>query len=385
MKKRRNSRKRSSSGLMGTGGLFLHLIRLFVGFVFVFSGFVKAVDPKGTVYKIEDYLTAFGGFFENLVMLAFPAAMLLILIEVLIGLMLLFQVRFVLTAWVTFAFMMIVTPLTLYIALNNPVTDCGCFGDALLLTNWQTFSKNVVFLLMTIVLLIWQKKFSSIYLIVIEWVMVGFFAVAGIAFMIYNLNHEPILDFRPYKKGTNIIEAMKIPEGAKTDSTIVKFVYEKGGVKKVFELTNLPDSTWKFVDQQTEVIRKGYVPPIHDFVILSTTFDDVTQEILNYEGKTCLIVIPDLNETSEKGMMKISSLIQEVKDKSFRVFALTSSPNDDIPVFKNRYKLDVTFFKMDKITLKTMMRSSPGVMYLDNGTIKGKWHWSDYRVRERKD
>lgn len=385
MKKRRTKKYRSTSGLIGTSGLMLHLTRLFVGFVFVFSGFVKAVDPKGTVYKIEDYLTAFGGFFDNLVMLAYPAAITLILIELLIGLMLLFQVRFVLTSWLAFAFMLIMTPLTLYIALNNPVTDCGCFGDALVLTNWQTFSKNVVFLLMTIVLLIWQKRFNSVYLVVIEWVMVGLFAIAGIVFMIYNLNHEPILDFRPYKKGTNIIEAMKIPDGAPTDSTVVNFIYEKEGVRKTFELTSLPDSTWKFIDQQTKIVRKGYVPPIHDFVILTPDYNDVTQEILNYEGKTCLIIIPDLNETSEKGIEKISSQIKEIKQKSFRIFALTASPNDDIIPFKNKFDLDISFYKMDKITLKTMMRSTPGIIYLDNGTIKGKWHWQDYRVRERKD
>lgn len=364
---------------MGAGSLLLHLSRLLLGAVFVFSGFVKAVDPLGTVYKIEDYLTAFGGFFSEILFIAYPAAFILILVELLIGLNLVFQVHFRLTAWVGFVFMLAVTPLTLYIALKNPVSDCGCFGDAIKLTNWQTFFKNVILFVLALILLILNKRFQKIYLPHIEWVMIALFAVSGLGFMIYNLNHLPLLDFRPYKVGVNIPEAMAIPEGAPADEYEYNFTYEKNGVRKNFSDPNhLPDSTWIFISQETKLISEGYRPPIHDFSILTAEFEDMTNEVLNYNGTTYLIVMYDLAKSSEKGIEKIKTFAKEKQTSGgIKVYVLTASSTQEIQNFKVKQGLNLPFYKTDPITLKTMIRANPGVMQLVNGTIKGKWNWRE--------
>ncbi|MEA4935968.1 MAG: DoxX family protein [Paludibacter sp.] len=367
---------RSSSNLMGVNSVLLHMSRLLMGAVFVFSGFVKAVDPLGTIYKIEDYLTAFGGFFSEILFIAYPAAFILILVELLIGLNLVFQVRFRLTAWVGFVFMLAVTPLTLYIALKNPVSDCGCFGDAVKLSNWQTFYKNVVLFVLALILVILNKKFQKVYLPHIEWVMMIVFAVSGLGFMIYSLIHLPVLDFRPYKIGVNISEAMQIPQGAPADVYKYNFIYEKNGVRKNFSDPNhLPDSTWTFISQETMLVSEGYRPPIHDFSILTAEFEDKTNEILSYEGTTYLIIMYDLAKSSEKGIEKIKIFVEEKQiNEGVKVYALTASSTHEIQDFKTKYGLNFPFYKTDPVTLKTMIRANPGVMQLVNGTIKGKWN-----------
>jgi uncharacterized membrane protein YphA (DoxX/SURF4 family) len=366
---------------MGANSILLHANRLLIGFVFVFSGFVKAVDPLGTVYKIEDYLTAFGGFFADITIVAFPVAFLLILVELLIGLNLVFQVRFKLTAWLAFAFMLIVAPLTLYIALYNPVSDCGCFGDALKLTNWQTFYKNVFFFLFTLSLLILNRRFQKIYLPKVEWVMIGVFAVSSFGFMVYNLRHLPVIDFRPYKIGVNIPEAMKVPEGATVDVYEYNFIYEKDGIRKIFsDLNQLPDSTWTFVSQETKLIIEGDKPAIHDFSILTAEFEDITNEILGYEGTTYFVIMYDLNKTSEKGIENVKAFIEEKqKQQGVKIFALTASSVSEVQEFKTKYGLSFPFYKTDPITLKTMIRANPGVMKLVDGKVKDKWNYRELK------
>ncbi len=359
---------------MGTQKVFLHAIRLLIGFVFVFSGFVKAVDPLGTVYKIEDYLIAFGGILVNLTVVAYPVAFLLIALEFLIGLNMVFQVRLKLSVLLAFLFMLIMTPLTLYTAIYNPVTDCGCFGDALKLTNWQTFNKNVLFFILTLILLIFNRQFQRIFLPQIERVMISLFVVIISGLMLYNLSHLPILDFRPYKVGVNIPEAMSIPAGAPTDVYEYHFIYEKDSFKQAFPLDQLPDSTWKFVSQESKLIVEGFKPPIHDFFILNSEFEDVTDKILSYKGKTYLLIVYDVHKASEKGMKKINELISKINDSSVRVYALTASTTQDVQEFKQKHGLQFPFYKVDPITLKTIIRANPGLVLIENGTIKGKWN-----------
>ena len=363
-----------TTALMGTQKVFLHAIRLLIGLVFVFSGFVKAVDPLGTVYKIEDYFVAFGGVLVNLTVIAYPVAFLLIALEFLIGLNLIFQVRLKLSVLVAFLFMLLMTPLTLYIAIYNPVTDCGCFGDALKITNWQTFNKNVLFFILTLILIIFRKQFQKIFLPQIERVLVSLFMVIIFGFMLYNLTHLPLLDFRPYQVGVNIPEAMSIPEGAPTDVYEYNFIYEKDSSKQSFSLDQLPDSSWTFVSQESKLVVEGYKPPVHDFQILNSEFEDVTDMILSYKGKTYLLIVYDVHKASEKGMRKFNEFISKITDPSIRIYALTASSTEDTQEFKQKHGLSFPFYKVDPITLKTMIRANPGVMQLENGTIKAKWN-----------
>jgi len=358
----------------------MHISRILLAIVFIFSGFVKVIDPLGLTYKIEDYFTAFGGFFSNLTFLALPGGIILPVIELVIGLNLLFMIKLRLTSILALIFMLVMTPLTLYIAIYNPVTDCGCFGDALVISNWQTFYKNIVFLVLSIVLIITLRGKNPMLLPHIEWIVVSAFAIFGIALSLHCLNHLPLIDFRPYKIGVNIPDAMIIPEDAPKEKSTVTFIYEKDGLQKEFTLENYPkgDSTWKFIDQKTTVISKGYEAPIHNFTMVNSSFEDITEDVIYYAGSTYLLIMYDLNKTSEKGAKKAQEIYEKYKNTTVRFYALTASSDDQIAAFKEKTGVSYPFCKTDPITLKTIIRANPGLVLIKKGTVQKKWHWRDF-------
>jgi len=383
--------------------------RTLLAFTFLFSGFVKAVDPLGTVYKIEDYLTAFGGIFTSLLPLATLAAVLLILTEWTLGVMLLLNVRTQLTAWLSLAFYAVMTPLTLYIALTNPITDCGCFGDALVISNWQTFGKNVVLTALAVVLLCTKKHIPQTF---VWWAELGIvligIALAG-GLMLYTHFHLPIIDFRPYKTGNNIPELMEIPDGAPTDEYAITLIYEKDGVEQEFTLQDYPrgDSTWRFVDQQSKLIKKGYEPPIHDFELVNYEGEEVTYDLLEMD-KAVLVVMYDLQKTDLTQVGKVVQLGIDAEEQAVPFRILTSATDEQIWDFIDAHRelllangiaaCDPTmdpeeaaafndellshwrmlFLTGDGIMLKTIVRANPGVFVIENGTITDK-----YNIRNR--
>ncbi len=377
--KKRSNKQAAIEAVQKSVPVLTLICRLILGLVFVFSGFVKVIDPLGLTYKIEDYLTAFGGFFSNFSFLALPLGVALPVLELVIGLNLLFKIKYRLTSILAMFFMLVMTPLTLYIALYNPVTDCGCFGDALVITNWQTFFKNVVLIILAFILLINTSQHKPMFLARIEWAIVTFFVGIGVALAVCSYNHLPLIDFRPYKIGVNIPEAMMVPEDAAADVYATTFIYEKEGVKKEFTLENYPknDSTWTFVDQKTVLVSTGYKAPIHDFSIVNAAFDDITEEVIYNPGATYLLVMYDLNKASEEGAIIAEKFYQQYKNSTTRFYALTASGDDDVKAFVAKTKVTYPFCKTDPITLKTMIRANPGLILIKNGTITGKWHWRD--------
>lgn len=352
--------------------------RTLLALTFLFSGFVKAVDPLGTVYKIEDYLKAFGGFFTDLLPLAEVAAIILISAELILGACMLFNVRTPWTSWLSLLFYLVMTPLTLWIALTNPVSDCGCFGDALVLTNWQTFWKNIVLLTLVIILLICRKAIPQTFVWQAELgiALITFFA--GFGLMEYTYHHLPIMDFRPYKIGNNIPELMEIPEDAEPDVYETTLIYSKDGVEQEFTLDNYPkgDSTWHFVDQRSVLVKKGYEAPIHDFEILTMEFDDITYDILDSEEPVTLVAMYDLHKTDREQLDKLKQLIAEHPSN---LYFLTGSGEDDIWAFAEELGLDEEqtehlFCTIDPVTLKTIVRANPGVFVVQNGTIIDKYN-----------
>ena len=366
--------------LKPTGMILLHLFRLVFGAVFVFSGFVKAVDPYGLAYKIEDYLSAFGWSNPMFYHLAMPLAVLLPVLELLLGLMIFLQVNIRWAVVPGLIFMLLVTPLTWYIAVNNPVTDCGCFGDALVITNWQTFYKNIILLFAILILQIFRKKFRELFRPGASVILTILFATAGIVVAVYSVRHEPLIDFRPYKTGVNILHEMQIPDNAPKDEYNTTFIYQKDGLQKEFTLENYPanDSTWQFVDQKTTLVKKGFVPPIHDFAIVTENHDDLTYEVLQYEKYTYLLIMYQLDKASVEGAKAAEKIYQQYKNSSTRFYALTASTEEQIVSFRKANGITYPFAKTDPVTLKTMMRSNPGLILLKNGVIKGKWSWRDF-------
>lgn len=375
---------------MKTKSILGHIARLLLGLVFIFSGAVKAIDPLGTTYKIEDYLKAFGGWFTDLMPLAEPAAICLIAVELLLGICLLLNVRTQLTSWLTLIFYLVMTPLTLYIALTNPISDCGCFGDALVLTNWQTFYKNVVLLVLVITLLACRKAIYPTFVWQAELGIASIALILAGGFMYYNLSHLPVVDFRPYKIGNNIPELMEFPDDAEPDQYEIKFVYEKDGVEQEFDLSNYPknDSSWTFVRQNSRLIKKGYEPPIHDFEILTMDYEDITYDILESEAPVTLVVMYDLNKTDRKVLEQVTQRYHDCLDREESFYILTGAGEEDIENFcyevekDNESNMltpfnhpDAVFCTCDPVTLKTIVRANPGAIVVKNGTIIDKFRF----------
>ena len=457
-----------------------NVCRFLLAASFIFSGFVKAVDPLGFQYKIQDYLTAFGviSWFPSF----FPllGGIILSAIEFSIGIFLFFGIKKTISTTLALVLMIFMTPLTLYLAIFDPVSDCGCFGDAWVLTNWETFAKNIVLLLAAIATFQWRKMLIRFVTRKMEWLISLYTIFFVFTLSFYCLDRLPVLDFRPYKIGQNIMKGMSIPEGAKPsvyesvfilekngekkeftldnypDSTwtfvdthtilkekgyepsihdfsrkmewlislytiffvftlsfycldrlpvldfrpykigqnIMKgmsipegakpsvyesvFILEKNGEKKEFTLDNYPDSTWTFVDTHTILKEKGYEPSIHDFSMMDmSTGDDITEDVLTDMGYTFLLVAHRIEEADDSNIDLINEIYDYSVEHGYRFYCLTSSPEEQIELWKDKTGAEYPFCQMDDITLKTMIRSNPGLMLIKNGTILNKWSDED--------
>ncbi len=352
------------------------LARILAGAVFIFSGFVKGIDLTGSAIKFTEYFQAFHlGFLSPL---SFPLAFLFPALEFMIGISLVFNLRPRAGVWGFLLFMGFFTPLTLILALFDPVSDCGCFGDALVFTNWQTFYKNVVLLALAIYLFVERKHLGSV------WppqtslgLLIIFFAVFT-TLSVYSYRHLPLIDFRPYRTGTNIPESMIIPEDAPHDVYNTVLIYEKDGIQKEFTPDNIPwqDTTWKFVDQKTTLIKKGYTPPIHDFSLTLRDGTDITDQVLSDRGYTFLLVSPDFEKADTGGLQKALNLYEWCRGKNISFYTVTASP-PEAALKRFRAPYPIPWATMDETTCKTIIRSNPGLVLIKEGTILGKWSYRD--------
>ena len=351
-----------------------NISRFIVGIVFIFSGFVKAIDPLGSMYKFIDYFEAFG--MDFLSFLALPLAILLSALEFGIGFSLLFSTKKKITIWALSLFMVFFTILTFILAIYNPVTDCGCFGDAIIMTNWQTFGKNVILMVFTALLFYNRNNYEIEWTNKKQWAFVSLPLLFSIFLSIYCYRNLPIIDFRPYSVGTYIPEKMIIPDNAPKAKYETILVYQKNGKQEKFTLENLPDSTWKWVSTENILISEGYVPPpIHDFTIQTIMGNDIAEIVLNDNKFTVLLIAYDLNKTNTKNIKPIIELFEYTKESGVCNFiCLTSSGEPVINEFKEKTKIPCNFYNTDEITLKTIIRSNPGILLLKKGTILAKWH-----------
>lgn len=357
-----------------------HLCRSLLGLVFIFSGFVKGIDPMGSAYKFTDYFHAWN--MDALVEWALPLGILLSLSEFVIGIALLTNVLTRFFGWISLLFMGFFTVVTLVVALNNPVTDCGCFGDALKLTNWQTFYKNIVFTAFALVVVLFQKKYGLTKFPLIAAIMAGATVLVFAYLIDYSYKHLPIIDFRPYKVGANIPEGMAMPADAEQDEYANVFVYEnlKNGKQKEFDETNYPwqdTLTWKFVSMETELIKKGYEPPIHNFTIETMEGEDIKDFFLYDETYTLVLIARSLDEADWSALERIQELSNYAMEQNFHFIGLTATDLSWASEIAAEKELNFEFFNTDEITLKTMIRSNPGLMLLKQGTVIDKWHFND--------
>ena len=312
--------------------LLVHMSRIFVGAMFIFSGFVKLVDPIGSQYKFEEYFSEGVLNLEFLIPYALPFSILLIIVEIMLGVSLLLGYKSKITTWSLLGITTIFLFLTWYSAYYNKVTDCGCFGDAIKLTPWETFWKNVLLIGLILLLLIGVKNIKALFSKRINTNLIILSFVSFSYITIHVLNHLPIIDFRAYAVGKNITEGMEFPED-------------------------------------------GSVPPVHDFM-LEDTQNDLAPEILAMD-KVLLVIVYNASKSDDKGFIDIKYIADKAISKGYNVFGVSASFEDDLILIQNNYDLPFDFLFCDETTLKTMIRANPGVMTLSKGTVTGKWNWND--------
>lgn len=357
-----------------------HLSRIIVGITFIFSGFVKGIDPWGSAYKFIDYFHAMG--LDWLDWSAFPLGMLLSFAEFLIGAALLFGINVRLFSWGALIFMTFFTPLTLWIAIANPVTDCGCFGDALVISNWETFYKNIFLIILAVIVFLQRSKLKAL----LGWVspVLGYVVIGAYILAVgYSYHYEPLFDFRPFKKGVNIIEAMTVPEDAPRDVYENIFYYKNkntGEVKKFTE-ENYPwqdTINWVFDSMdEPRLISQGYRPPIKTFMVETREGDNIYDFFLYDEKYVFMLIAYDINKSSRDHQDRINELATWAMGEGYSFICLTSSLFEECDRFAEETGAPYEFFHADEIDLKTMIRSNPGLMVLKGGTIVAKFSRND--------
>ena len=362
-----------------------YISRIIVGIVFIFSGFVKSVDPLGSVYKFNDYFGVFGiPWMEHMSLFL---AILMSALEFVIGFSILFGLRTKLTSWGSLLFMAFFTPLTLYIAIANPVTDCGCFGDALILSNTNTFYKNIIISIAAIIIFIYRKKFQTPLSVKLQWglIIVSLLFIVNIS--LYSYRHEPIIDFRPWKVGNRIKDYVTAtPEKAE-----ISLIYKnkKTGEVKEYAMNNYPwnDSVWvanwQFVDQKKKIIQEYKKAPISDFIIHDADGNDLTETFIGNPNYQFLLFAYDLAETSKKNYPKINTFAEKAEKDGFSFIGLTAAPFSYIDDFRHEVQATHQYYLVDEIALKTAIRSNPGLILIKNGVVLGKWGNVDFPDYEK--
>ena len=352
----------------------VNVCRFVLAATFIFSGYVKAIDPLGTLYKLKDYAAAMSlnGLLPDWVLVGVAIA--LGALEFALGVFMLFAVRRHVVSRITLAFMTAMTVLTLWIFVADPVKDCGCFGDALKLTNGETLLKNIV-LIACAALVAWRPADMARFISRSNQWIVRYYTVAYIVITsVYCLYTLPIFDFRPYHVGMNIKQGMEIPEGAEQPEFESTFLLRKNGETREFTLDNYPDSTWEYVDTRTVQTKKGYEPPIHDFALTTCdTGEDITEQVLTKKGYTFLLVSPRLAVADDSNFGDIDQIYEYAEENGADFYCVTASANGEIERWRDLTGAEYRFCNADETTLKTMIRSNPGLMLLKDGTIIGKW------------
>lgn len=378
--------------------------RILVGALFIFSGLIKANDPYGFAYKLDEYFQIFHlAFFEPYTV---GFSITICILEVMMGVWLLIGFKPILNAYALLILIIFFDFLTGYTALanlakenpdwyyskgmawmmqvkdNNPeminsLSDCGCFGDFIKLKPWQSFLKDVVLTFLIVILFRRKKEMESLLSPVLAAIASFMAAFVSISFPLICFYTLPYKDFLPYKVGNDLVEQMSIPKGAVTDSVEYRFIYKNKitGESQTFGINNIPDSTWEFEKANHKTIREGYHSPIHDFHIFDIEGIEVTDLLTEQEGYKLVIMTTQLAKVNTDNMRRISTLTKKLQaaHPELQIFLLTGTSLTEADAFKKRFQLNIDFFNMDGTVLKTMMRSNPGVYLFNKSKILKKW------------
>lgn len=344
--------------------------RLIIGLTFIFSGFVKIIDPVGAGLIVGEYFKIIG--IDSLPLLYQIIGMALSGVELLLGISVLLGLRMKVSCKLALGFVSVFTLITLFLAIFNPIQECGCFGEALKLTNWQTFYKNIVLLVFALILYFQRNNFIPIAPKSWERGFVGVYALLIILLSIYSYRHLPLIDFMEYKVGTDIHEKLSMAENISEPTFGTILIYKKNGKVKTFLIDELPDSTWTFVDSKTKQVSSKALPVAINFAVSDREGNYVTDSLLSIEGKLFITSIPYFDRLSGPDLDKLRLINENFKEKKINHIILTGSSFWLIDSL-NRDSLDIEFFYADHKTLLAMNRSNGGLIYLNNATVTAKW------------
>lgn len=364
------------------------IARILTGILFIFSGLVKAIDPKGLAYKMQEFFEAWAGsgfmpgLMKSLDQYALSFSVMMITLEVIVGVALLIGWKKKLTVWILLLLILFFTFLTSYVLFTGKIRACGCFGDCIPLTPVQTFTKDIVLLILAILLLFNTKFIMPIAKPLFSWLYI-LAATALVLFLQWHvLRNLPLVDCLPYKKGNNIVELRKMPANAVPDKFDYLFIYEKNGAQKEFKADAIPDSTWKFVDRKQTIVQKGSnnIPVISDFSLTTENGTDSTDAILNTAGDYYLLYIKDLENYPKKwdrDLVLINSFLNG-NEKIMVVTSQLKQVKERIGKLQNANSKNIIFLTCDATVMKTVARVNP-TLYLMNGpVVKQKWSWTDF-------
>ncbi len=351
--------------------------RIIVGALFIFSGLIKLNDPLGFAYKLEGYFAAGVLNLPALIPYALVLALVLITVEISLGVLLLLGYQKGVTLSALLLLILFFTALTFYAAQDNKLSDCGCFGDAIPLSPWQSFAKNLVLTLLILILWVGRSHIGP-FLKPSDNAWVLFLSFIGCLSLAYHvLIHLPLLDFRPYAVGDDIAEGMRFPKSASKGVYEETWIYRVNGVEKAFTTQEAP---WRiegaeFVDRRTKLIKSPYVPPIHDLTAERDGVDHLSDFLK--QPQMLWVVSYSVSQSDRGGWIKAGGLSGALRKAGIPVAALTASDPKEIRALKATLSLPFDFYTCDQTTLKTMVRANPGLVLLKSGTVVGKWSWHD--------
>lgn len=367
--------------------IFIQFLRIAVGVLFIFSGVVKANDPMGLANKMMEFFEPSVWNMPYMIPYVLPLSILMIGFEIIAGVALLLGFAFRLFSILLLLLNIFFTFLTAYVYYwdvimhSAKVRECGCFGDCIKITNAETFWKDVALLVASIILVIFWRRVKPLfpkYPNTAVFVLSVFFAFGA---QWWVLEHLPVYDCMPYKIGNNIWEKKQLPPDAKPAVITSMFTYQKDGVTKEFDQNNLPwqDTTWVYVDRKDKVVSEAVgEAEIKDFIVNDYSGTDYTEPMLKDPGFAFLLFLKNTAKARTDNMDRLKALSEEALQKGVPFYVLSSDTKENTQAWKEKWGIKAELYTIDGTANKTALRTDPGLILIEQGTIRGKWSFRDY-------
>lgn len=367
--------------------VFVNTVRIIVGVLFIFSGLVKANDPLGLSYKMQEFFDVWSrtpfltGFMHFLYDYAFAFSVITITLEIIVGIGILLGYRKKFFIWLLLILIIFFTFLTGYAALSGKIATCGCFGDCIPLTSMQSFIKDLVLVVLILILYFGQKYIAAPLSTALNFIILLFSTLIVLFFQWWVLRYTPLVDCLPFKKGNNILELRNMPADAIPDVKDYVFIYSKDGEKKEFSLKELPDSSWEFVSREDVIIQKGKnnEPPIKDYSLMSLSDFDSTEAILNVDTDYYLFYIKDAGKHQDRWLGNFTSLYEHAKSTNTPIYIISPQAKSTNEFFNQKNDFGLTVFSMDATAFKTAARTEPQLYLMHGPVVKNKWGWAQLK------